>query len=94
MSSGAGPDPASLPDPEEWNGYALVPCVAVILTIATIAVALRLWARAGILRVSGVEDWFIVASWACSVGVTACLGLREFSWLSEARCRDMLMQSQ
>ncbi|KAK5662176.1 hypothetical protein OQA88_8081 [Cercophora sp. LCS_1] len=75
MSSAAGPDPP-LPDPNEWNGHSAIACATVALSVATVAVALRFWARAGIMRVVGLEDWFILAALLFSVGVTACLGLQ------------------
>jgi hypothetical protein len=74
--------PLALPDPTEWNGYSAAPCAAVGLGLAVIAVALRFWARAGIIRVTGVEDWFILTSLGFSVAITACLGLRTFTLLT------------
>ena len=71
--------PPALPDPTEWNGYSVAPCAAVGLGLAVIAVALRFWARAGIVRVTGVEDWFILTSLGFSAAITACVGLRTFT---------------
>lgn len=70
--------PSPLPNPAEWNGYSTAPCAAVGLGLAVIAVALRFWARAGIVRVTGMEDWFILVALAFSVAITACVGLRTF----------------
>jgi hypothetical protein len=64
-----------LPDPNEWNGSSAAPSVAVALTLAVTAVGLRFWARAGILRVTGLEDWFILAALGFSIGCAVCLGL-------------------
>ncbi|GAB1314744.1 Rhodopsin domain-containing protein [Madurella fahalii] len=75
MSSSTTLDPPPLPDPNEWNGQSATPCAAVALGLATLAVGLRFWARAGILGVLGLEDWFILAALASSIGVTVCLGL-------------------
>lgn len=35
---------------------------AVLTSLATLAVALRLWARAGMLKIMGPEDWFILVA--------------------------------
>jgi hypothetical protein len=73
----AGPPLPKL-DPNEWNGTSAIACASIGLILATAAVALRFWARAGILRVVALEDWFILASLVFSVALTACLGLRRF----------------
>ncbi|KAK0612261.1 hypothetical protein B0T14DRAFT_440946 [Immersiella caudata] len=59
--------PFPLPDPNEWNGASPIASAAVALTFATTCVALRFWARAGILRVVALEDWFVLISLALSI---------------------------
>ncbi|KAK0616436.1 hypothetical protein B0T14DRAFT_568039 [Immersiella caudata] len=76
MSNSTDLAPSPLPDPAEWNGYSTAPCVAIALSLAIIAVSLRFWARAGIVRVTGLEDWFILASLGFSAAITACVGLQ------------------
>ncbi|KAK0649836.1 hypothetical protein B0T16DRAFT_457210 [Cercophora newfieldiana] len=68
--------PSPLLDPNEWNGASSIISTAIALTLATLAVGLRFWARAGILRVVALEDWFILASLAFSVACTICWGLQ------------------
>jgi len=78
MSTTPSPPPpfsGPLPDPNEWNGASAAPSTAVALTLAVAAVCLRFWARAGILRVTGLEDWLILTALAFSIGCTVCLGL-------------------
>ncbi|RJE18659.1 integral membrane protein [Aspergillus sclerotialis] len=45
---------------------------AVLTSLATVVVALRIYARAGILKIMGREDWIILVAWAFSI---AYLGL-------------------
>lgn len=54
--------PSSLPDPTEWNGQSVAPSAAVALALAVVAVTLRCWCRAWVLRVFALEDWLIVAA--------------------------------
>jgi len=78
-ASGPAP-PFALPNPDEWNGTASIVCATISLVVATAAVALRFWARAGILHVVALEDWFILLSLALSAAATGCLGVRKFSF--------------
>jgi hypothetical protein len=86
MSNSTGLAPTHLPDPAEWNGYSTAPCAAIALGLAVIAVALRFWARAGIVRLTGLEDWFILTSLVFSAAITACVGLGMFTMHCTSTC--------
>jgi len=78
-------DPSDLPDPNEWNGYQAIISIVVAQVLATVAVGLRFWARAGILRVAALEDWFILSSLVLSYGIIGTLVVGErilhcFGW--------------
>jgi hypothetical protein len=76
--AGAGPEgpPTAFPlaDPDAWNGTGFSIASGVALALSTVAVALRFWARAYLMRVVALEDWLILASWGAAVALTAMLG--------------------
>lgn len=75
---GTGSDgpPTALPpgDPNAWNGTGFSIATAIAFTMSTVAIALRFWARAYMLRVVALEDWLILASWLAALAITAMIG--------------------
>jgi hypothetical protein len=60
MSNGTESLVPAPPDPSEFDGQSVVPVVVVTMVISIIFVSMRVWSRAVILHVVGLEDWFIL----------------------------------
>ena len=73
-ASGAPPMPIFTGDPNAFNGAGFSAASGVAIAMSIIAVGLRFWARAYILRVVALEDWLILASLATAIGITAMIG--------------------
>jgi len=78
LPPGSGPEAPPMPiftgDPNAFNGAGFTAASGVAIALSVIAVGLRFWARAYIMRIVALEDWLILASLACAVGVVAMLG--------------------
>ena len=61
MAAAAGPGP--MPDPNEFFGQPIIPVGVVTIALSTLFVGMRFWSRTVILRVTALEDWFILIGW-------------------------------
>ncbi|KAF2178728.1 hypothetical protein K469DRAFT_675252 [Zopfia rhizophila CBS 207.26] len=62
--------------PDGHRGQGAIVTSAVFAGLAVIAVLLRLWTRFFIVRCPGIEDYFIMLSMLCSIGLTVCIGIQ------------------
>ena len=63
---------ANFDNPEHDTG-GLIPLVAVFLSISTILLALRLYTKAVLIKIFGVEDVVITLAWMCNVALCGLL---------------------
>ncbi|KAH8725892.1 hypothetical protein GQ44DRAFT_796079 [Phaeosphaeriaceae sp. PMI808] len=58
------------------RGQAAVVISGISVGLATITVLLRLWTRCFIVRCLGIEDYCIILSLICAIGLTICIGIQ------------------